>query len=1525
MNARIESLGLWLADFYLAATILLSIAAILFTVIRQPAPRMAVGWGSLLGLLIASVLCLSPSRPRFDLRPFFTHPATPVAETEPATPPIASPPVVETAARRPDEAQELAFDRLEPPQLPVEQSARMDAPTTEPVSSEPPAVAWGQRIAALAVGLFLAGLVAMASWLAVGVVRAWRLVQRSAPAPDGCCDELRKIAGPAARLPRLRMHRRLVMPVATGTLRPAILLPEGFAETGSRNALLAVLAHEWAHIRNGDLWLLAVDRLILSLLWAHPLYWWTRRRIRTNQELLADAAAASQIGPTDYAALLVEWARNLAAHRSLTAITAVGIWERPAALELRVRALLTHSDGSLVRTASRTRLGIAAAMAFLSVFAGTLSLRPPQRVLADAQPQPVASAKSARDQSFPNIPKAIQATESRPTSSGVSGACRDQEGQPLAGVTVSLYAIQTATGRRQLMREATTDRAGQFSLPDCLGPKVVQLAWGICDADGAAFELFAHKPGLATGVKTITERDEYVDFTLTKAATLTGTVRDLEGKPIADAWLHVGISLSPRNGWLSARSDHQGRFAITDLAGNEFAVRSDTSWPPDGLLTVEHPAYGTALVSFKRIPGEVNVVLKRAAAIEGTVVYGNSGKPAAGVSVTANWIDEPFPYMSCRMPVFTTDKQGHYRLFPLPEGRFNVCASLGPVDKVLSDTAPKEVVATSVDSFQSRAGQSSTAPPIRLIKGGRVKGRLVQYRPGVNGVTDPVHLDPGVRLMLIAFRGPALPEPGAVTDAECVKEDGTFEMRLPPGLHSLQLLNNARADGTYRLPFADMGEPATEEDAARPFNGIHRVKIREAETTEIEISVWRPPTSLPKPKQSQVKGAGPASVVAVPPAIVDYHVNKDEIGGLCLERGEKRVPGVEVSLYLDRFGRPDNPDRNLLDRTTSNAAGQFLFRHVPEPRPHAERFLLIGRKQGRQTAIEQLNHRHNWIDLGVPPAVPLKGSVKDQHGLPIAGALVRCDQQGFYGLPETIRSARTDARGEFEIDDIVGVGTCVIAHPEYARRTLFRTKASALAEVRLVKAGVIEGQVLDSGTGQPVGGLLVGMQCIDRPFRGDLGDLDDAAFFFGQSKTNENGRYQIGEIPAGTFNVYLTSTVPGRASVAIDSLKVAPGQTVQAPPIRLVKGGIVKGRLIDSSTGKPAVVAEDEWVSIGAHGPSRPRSGASIQGTRVREDGSFDIRLPPGKNFVYLSGGGPFLVRKPGDPYSTQDIREINVKEGEVTTIEFRVTRQVPMKIAPAHSTKKSPPANGAINRSVPIAVASAASTTNLESEGGRSAAADKSSTHAVVGRLTGTVRLDAAANDLDLGNKKSIRDESLRINRTEDNGIANVYVYLAESPDGRPFATPAQAFCLRTDDKAFSPRAAIIRVGQALTLRNDSQKPSNFHLFPNRNEPINHLVRPGEQANLRMRFAVSERTPFEVRSDRYSWMRANLLVLDHPFAAVTDELGAFEIANLPPGKYAFRVWHERAGFLERALLIEIKPGETAKARLSYKLDRFER
>ena len=46
--------------------------------------------------------------------------------------------------------------------------------------------------------------------------------------------------------------------------------------------------------------------------------------------------------------------------------------------------------------------------------------------------------------------------------------------------------------------------------------------------------------------------------------------------------------------------------------------------------------------------------------------------------------------------------------------------------------------------------------------------------------------------------------------------------------------------------------------------------------------------------------------------------------------------------------------------------------------------------------------------------------------------------------------------------------------------------------------------------------------------------------------------------------------------------------------------------------------------------------------------------------------------------------------------------------------------------------------------------------------------------------------------------------------------------------------------------------------------------------------------------------MTAYLMVCDHPYFAVTDANGRFEIPNVPAGvELEFRVWHERAGYLK--------------------------
>lgn len=186
------------------------------------------------------------------------------------------------------------------------------------------------------------------------------------------------------------------------------------------------------------------------------------------------------------------------------------------------------------------------------------------------------------------------------------------------------------------------------------------------------------------------------------------------------------------------------------------------------------------------------------------------------------------------------------------------------------------------------------------------------------------------------------------------------------------------------------------------------------------------------------------------------------------------------------------------------------------------------------------------------------------------------------------------------------------------------------------------------------------------------------------------------------------------------------------------------------------------------------------------------------------------------------------------------------------------------------------------------------------------------------------VLDESLVFSK--DGGLANVFVTLWMPKFPIEPATEvelAKPFVLIADSGKFWPHAAIVRVGRPVVFENGSAEPINFVTQPLRNQSFNVLVKREDRFKAPA-FEKSESIPFPVKSNIKPWMLAHLLPLDHSFAAVTDDDGRFEINGLPPGEHEFRVWHERAGWLEKSLKITIKPDEDAKSELDYAPDRFQ-
>ena len=209
-----------------------------------------------------------------------------------------------------------------------------------------------------------------------------------------------------------------------------------------------------------------------------------------------------------------------------------------------------------------------------------------------------------------------------------------------------------------------------------------------------------------------------------------------------------------------------------------------------------------------------------------------------------------------------------------------------------------------------------------------MKGRLYQYRRGAPGVHDAIRLKEGEKVQIIIFRGPSLPGPGVVADMTFAKPDGSFEMRLPPGLHYLSLPNSQKSDGTYRLPYCDMGEPCTEErcgpSTTEPPPSDQNPRGTNDGNRALRLSAVAAAAECGRKEGTE--NAKPASPqFAVPdalkePKIVDYHVGKDEIGGMCLVRGEarsSRASTFRCTSIPSSVGELDGTDSSAAPRPTS--------------------------------------------------------------------------------------------------------------------------------------------------------------------------------------------------------------------------------------------------------------------------------------------------------------------------------------------------------------------------------------------------------------------------------------------------------------------------------------------------------------------------------------------------------------------------------------------------------------------------------
>jgi hypothetical protein len=111
-----------------------------------------------------------------------------------------------------------------------------------------------------------------------------------------------------------------------------------------------------------------------------------------------------------------------------------------------------------------------------------------------------------------------------------------------------------------------------------------------------------------------------------------------------------------------------------------------------------------------------------------------------------------------------------------------------------------------------------------------------------------------------------------------------------------------------------------------------------------------------------------------------------------------------------------------------------------------------------------------------------------------------------------------------------------------------------------------------------------------------------------------------------------------------------------------------------------------------------------------------------------------------------------------------------------------------------------------------------------------------------------------------------------------------------------FEPRVVCIRAGkQALTVKNPAPMTHNILILggPDINQAI------PAKTDLPVPFDwKGTRNPIKFACTIHKWMNGHIWVFAHPYYAVTNEKGEFEIRGAPKGKCRLVVWQEAVGFV---------------------------
>ena len=341
------------------------------------------------------------------------------------------------------------------------------------------------------------------------------------------------------------------------------------------------------------------------------------------------------------------------------------------------------------------------------------------------------------------------------------------------------------------------------------------------------------------------------------------------------------------------------------------------------------------------------------------------------------------------------------------------------------------------------------------------------------------------------------------------------------------------------------------------------------------------------------------------------------IAGTLEDSTGKPIGGALVEGYV-AAGPLDEmkPARHL----TTGADGAFSFETAVAPT-----VIILGRKPGLAPTWAQYSNvtrdrTNEHLTLSAP--APVEGTVIDETGKPVAGALVRVTaaylerQVGGIRAPgylgntlalSVFGNKLTSVDGRFRFDDFpAGTSADLAVTTSKALRPLERRYQgvdnmrcnSGQQDVLLVvePAGSIEGKVVSEATGQPIPGASFRLQP-NRP--------DPLAFREPDlAKSGPDGSFRLSRVAAGDYTLWTSFGTNNPPEWVAESfaVPVRTGETNKDVTITATRGGFLEVSVLRNEDRKPA-------AEVNLHIYKQNFSASA----RTDAGGTARLRLPPGE------------------------------------------------------------------------------------------------------------------------------------------------------------------------------------------------------------------------------------------------------------------------------------------------------------------------